>query len=963
MTSNTDLPLWHKKKGQRVTKDSKKYLPVMLGLIVLILPVAAILLLLPDSVFSSGNDLTVYIPMYRLLKETESFFTSSASVPILGSFSRNYLPSECNIISLLYYFLSIHGAYVIIPWLRVLLALFSCTLLSSRFFDSFNFKRVIFILLPGLLYGLIPVDALHGFALASIPLLIFILMGLSDEKIKNRLIYFALLLVYPMLSCFFHVGIYLIAILLILTIVLSVKEHKFKIRLFLGILVLIAGFAATEYRTIAISFEDGFSFKENMTLVSDGLKASSHPEDISYSDYYAEDLFDEILEDIDYMDEWSCAYNMDPGVLIYNDIKTIDGYTGIKTKYEELYLSELAKGIPLSVSEATGKASDIDIEEFKSCDGRYIFSNGKIEGLEDEGFILCGSYGDVNGNYEIYVYRTKSRYHAKEHSDIPYSERSDFTYDTDEYLRIKEEMLSLAEDDSNLNTELMMEDYAKLESFINDMDTAYQMSNLAYCKDVANEELYDEVSRIYEDFIDYYDDIFTLLRDVCDSAYRECFEEELGKSLVEGLLEYEEMTEEEKDREIRLESLSDEYEQAINEDYYYEYQGKEWNFDMLYASEDDLDDDEYLEIYFGIYESEAAVIGEIYKEIISINNEIAKSEGYDNYAEYAYETTYFRDYTVEDAKSFLKQVRKNAAKYIGKTEDLLSDLSEYDPGFFTEDDTATFEFLLPYIESIDPELGVSLRYLIRNELYDLKNSDTKSAQGFTVEMDSFGDAYIYDSPYVNAIDLFTYIHEFGHFNNTFYSTDSIFSDVSTLDVSEIQSQGLEMLMCTKYDEMFDEGVASFLETYEVRNIMYSVLSGAMVGEFEIYAYENPDATVEELGEYYLELYDEYYGTNVSAYTDAYYGFIDITHIFEQSMYYISYATSAIAALEIYDLSLEDYDLACEKYMELSSYPSNWQFKEVLEYMGLEDPFSQGTVKDILSRAYNGVKEDISVDDE
>ena len=49
-------------------------------------------------------------------------------------------------------------------------------------------------------------------------------------------------------------------------------------------------------------------------------------------------------------------------------------------------------------------------------------------------------------------------------------------------------------------------------------------------------------------------------------------------------------------------------------------------------------------------EERCSELGEIYLELVSVRTEIAEAAGYDNYADYAYENEYYRDYTVEDAE-------------------------------------------------------------------------------------------------------------------------------------------------------------------------------------------------------------------------------------------------------------------------------------------------------------------------
>ena len=46
--------------------------------------------------------------------------------------------------------------------------------------------------------------------------------------------------------------------------------------------------------------------------------------------------------------------------------------------------------------------------------------------------------------------------------------------------------------------------------------------------------------------------------------------------------------------------------------------------------------------------------------------------------------------------------------------------------------------------------------------------DVKMDMAYTVELPAYGDAYVYDNRYGTYYDVFTIIHEFGHFNSVYH---------------------------------------------------------------------------------------------------------------------------------------------------------------------------------------------------
>ncbi len=159
--------------------------------------------------------------------------------------------------------------------------------------------------------------------------------------------------------------------------------------------------------------------------------------DLSYREFYSEELFDLIKEEIDYQGEWSVAYGMNPAILQYNDIATLDGYLGL---YSQEYKEAFRKVIEPALENAEGNriyfddwgarayvfsGSDentyapyrelnvtdtkfyIDTDAYQEIGGHYIFSRIEISNQKELGFTLKGAYTHESSPYTIYVYEVK----------------------------------------------------------------------------------------------------------------------------------------------------------------------------------------------------------------------------------------------------------------------------------------------------------------------------------------------------------------------------------------------------------------------------------------------------------------------------------------------------------------------------------------------------------------------------
>ncbi len=156
--------------------------------------------------------------------------------------------------------------------------------------------------------------------------------------------------------------------------------------------------------------------------------------DLNYREYYSTDLFAYIKEEIDYAGEWSAAYGLNPAILQFNGISTVDGYLGM---YSQEYKEAFRKVIAPALETAEGNrmyfdtwgaraylfsASDentyapyrdlglkdrslqIDVSAYKELGGQFIFSGIEISNYEELGLILKGVYTHDSSPYTIYLY-------------------------------------------------------------------------------------------------------------------------------------------------------------------------------------------------------------------------------------------------------------------------------------------------------------------------------------------------------------------------------------------------------------------------------------------------------------------------------------------------------------------------------------------------------------------------------
>ncbi len=564
-------------------------------------PIGGFLLLTAGVLFGFGersyiavhDNMDLFLAQYQMLKNTGSFFKHGVDVPFLGGVSRDLLPSELSLYSLLYMLFPTYTAYVLGLLLKIVLGIFSFCLLAKELFgERYRIYRPV-IYMTGFAYGILYFFPAFGFAFASIPLCVFLLIKIYRQP---ALRWYLALLAYPLVSYFSYHGIFILGYLVLAIVWISIRDKKPAKPLIAALFVLAAGYVLCEYRLfgqmllsdevtirstivnpsltvpeigqeivtvwkdsifhaedvhgkvimpvcavyfvvlnlsylrkkqgsrilrepfnlmmVFILFNcliyglydfaplrrfvemilpplEGWQFNRtiffnpflwDMALLLilvrlydrgaitlwganllvcgavlavilsptryNDLYATCHHrfyeynhgtevDELSYEQFYAVELFDQIKEEIGYEGEWAAAYGMHPAVLEYNGIATLDGYLGFYTQqYKEDFRQIIAPALDrveasriyyddwgaraylysgtyesvVSAGKTVHAADDtlyMNPEAFRQLDGTYLFSRIRFSNEEEMDLKLLGEYTAKDGSMTVYAYVCK----------------------------------------------------------------------------------------------------------------------------------------------------------------------------------------------------------------------------------------------------------------------------------------------------------------------------------------------------------------------------------------------------------------------------------------------------------------------------------------------------------------------------------------------------------------------------
>ena len=359
------------------------------------------------------------------------------------------------------------------------------------------------------------------------------------------------------------------------------------------------------------------------------------------------------------------------------------------------------------------------------------------------------------------------------------------------------------------------------------------------------------------------------------------------------------------------------------------------------------------EEYARLYDAYTAALnrdaGAIFLELLTVRHDIAAKLGYGSYAAYMYDC-YGRDYSVTEAKALQETVKRCLVPVYEDTV-MRQHMSSGALLAETYAQTAFLETLRTAAADFSPLLLEALDYMLEYGLYDFSPDPNKMETSFTTYFSSYDAPFMFTAWTDSFSDTGTVIHELGHYANYYHNAAVGWSVADSLDLAEVDSQGLELLMLPYYPSFYGKN-ADTAALYRLSDAMYAVLTGCMEDEFQQRIYADPGMTLEEMNALYLRLAGEYGFRELYGYTGT--EWTMIPHTFQSPMYYISYAVSMIPALELWERSVADAAAAREAYFAILNRAPYAQFRRTVQQAGLSDPLRPETIEriaEVLHRAY------------
>ena len=481
------------------------------------------------------------------------------------------------------------------------------------------------------------------------------------------------------------------------------------------------------------------------------------------------------------------------------------------------------------------------------------------------------------------------------HADVDYADMTWYIYDAAELLDKAARLGETADGKEAADLyDWLMAEYAKV----------YTLDNLAYIDFYAHpgdETLSDACRQLDSVLNEVNDALCTALSDALDGTAGSALRSYIGEDKATALVGYDEQTDRQREITERVSELTLQYNALI----------------MEYLS----------------YDEETEKIGTLYRELVDLHNEEAQIVGYKDYADYAYEASYGRDFTPDDAAALCEAVKPYARQYFGS---LYYNEATY-ADFSADTDLTERELVglvTQYMPRVSDDAAKAAAYMEKHGLYFMDSAERVSDLGFTTTLDQYNAPFIYLALYGDQNDIQSMFHEFGHYYDAYVNpVPDLLLSVGSLDIFEIHSTGMEALSTGWYEDIYGED-ADLARIRFLDSALYTVFSGCLFDEFQRVVYADPSLTPEQISQTFVTIARSYglrsFGKEFSHY------WMQVNHNFESPFYYISYAVSMLASLQIYEMAENDWAAAADFYNDLVSLGAyDYTYCELLEKVGLE----------------------------
>jgi oligoendopeptidase F len=360
------------------------------------------------------------------------------------------------------------------------------------------------------------------------------------------------------------------------------------------------------------------------------------------------------------------------------------------------------------------------------------------------------------------------------------------------------------------------------------------------------------------------------------------------------------------------------------------------------------------------------VLDDLFDELISLRQEIAKNADFDNYRDYMFAAMGRFDYTPKDCFNFHDAIAKEIVPIINSFEqkrknklgnesykpwdtavdvDGLPPLKPFDGG------TELTDLSIECFNRLRPYFGECLSTMKAMKHLDLESKNGKAPGGFMYPLYEIGVPFIYMNAVGSQRDLVTMVHEGGHAVHSFLSRDLSLTEFKSTpsEVAELASMAMELLSMDHWGVFYDDAAdLKRAKLEQLEKALETLPWVASIDKFQHWIYTT-EHTAKQRKEKWLSISDELgnqiidWEGNENVHANLWQKQL---HLYEVPFYYIEYGMAQLGAIAMWRSYKQLGEQGLDNYMNALKLGYTKTIGEIYETAGIKFDFSASYVKEL-----------------
>jgi oligoendopeptidase F len=360
------------------------------------------------------------------------------------------------------------------------------------------------------------------------------------------------------------------------------------------------------------------------------------------------------------------------------------------------------------------------------------------------------------------------------------------------------------------------------------------------------------------------------------------------------------------------------------------------------------------------------VLDDLFDELISLRQEIAKNADFDNYRDYMFAAMGRFDYTPKDCFNFHDAIAKEIVPIINSFEqkrknklgnesykpwdtavdvDGLPPLKPFDGG------TELTDLSIECFNRLRPYFGECLSTMKAMKHLDLESKNGKAPGGFMYPLYEIGVPFIYMNAVGSQRDLVTMVHEGGHAVHSFLSRDLSLTEFKSTpsEVAELASMAMELLSMDHWDVFYSDAAdLKRAKLEQLEKALETLPWVASIDKFQHWIYTT-EHTAQQRKEKWLDISAELgnqiidWKGNENVHANLWQKQL---HLYEVPFYYIEYGMAQLGAIAMWRSYKQLGEQGIDNYMNALKLGYTKTIGEIYETARIKFDFSASYVKEL-----------------